>query len=77
MPTLIGYTKSEGEFNGFKYCNYILHVLNDDPPRDFVGDQTEVVKVKQSLFDTPPQIGDKLHFFYDRFRRVVEVRKED
>ena len=49
MYELLGYCRREGEYQGRKYDNYMLHCRRLDPPADHEGDCLEIIKVRSEI----------------------------
>ena len=74
-----GIKHSTGEYNGNKYDNYILYVINPDD-KYAIGMCPELVKVKSSLISeviNPDNIehliDSDINFYYDRYGKVVQL----
>lgn len=72
---VINITKSEGEFQGFKYSNMILETLSFDSALDVLRVRRE--KVKKAIFDVSNvHVGDFVSFSFDRFGNIQEIKKK-
>lgn len=74
-----GIKHSTGEYNGNKYDNYILYVINQDD-NNTIGLCPEIVKVKSSLIsevinplNIDSLIDRDINFYYDRYGKVVQI----
>lgn len=70
---LIGYCRSEGEYQGYKFSNWKLHCVEDTTSKDFVGQKVTVLKVKSDLLPEPPPLGSEIQCFYDRYGNVCSI----
>jgi hypothetical protein len=79
---VVGIQEKQGEYNGIKYHNYMLHCLKDDD--NALGQVSEVLKVKvanfKEIFGCPFSIdylnsiiGCEIRAHYDRNGNVSEI----
>lgn len=72
--TVVGIKHATGEYQGVKFDNFNLQCLRDaasDSGEE--GQICEIIKIKSSLLDEVPQIGQVVEPIYDRYGRVVRV----
>lgn len=75
---VIGIQHKKGNYNGQDYDNMVFSVTS--PANEKNGDIgliASVIKIKTSLVETVPSIGDLISPLYDRFGRVVGLSYYD
>ena len=73
---ICGIAHREGEYNGQKYNNYMLHCLrNADEGKGEIGQISEVLKVSSSVFEglVGIDVGVNVLPLYDKFGRIIDL----
>ena len=69
---VIGIQHKKGNYNGQDYDNMVFYVTSPaNADNGDIGLIASVIKIKTSLVETVPSIGDLISPLYDRFGRVV------
>lgn len=78
---IVGVGRSTGEFEGYKYDNFVVHALETD--KNVTGQRANTVKVKSDIFhrdlsavadaDMSKLLGLMVEFAYDRFGKVQSI----
>lgn len=70
--TVIGYQHKQGTYNNVDYDNFVFSCVRDaDSKKGEVGSVAVLLKVKTSLLDRVPDVGEAVSPCYDRFGHVV------
>ena len=80
---VIGVGRSSGEYEGYKYDNYVLHCV-EPGPKGWIGERTFVAKVPERVFtadvmslvdgNVDKLIGVPVDLIYNRFGKIVGVK---
>ena len=80
---VVGVGRSSGEYEGYKYDNFLLHGL-EDGGKDWVGQRAVICKVPASVFnadvspvvdaDLTKLLGAKVECMYNKYGKVISVR---
>ena len=80
---VVGVGRSSGDYEGYKYDNFVLHCTEVPDDRTFTGLRCVMVKVKASVFleqvmplvdgDVSRLLGLTISVSYDRFGKVQRV----
>lgn len=73
--TVIGYQRKTGTYNGINFDNMVFSCISPaDVKKGEVGEIATILKVKTSLLETIPEIGDTVSPVYDRFGHIIDLR---
>lgn len=72
--SVIGISRSQGDYNGIEYDNLILHCIKPaDETKGQKGQLCEIIKVKTSNVDIIPDINSFISPIYNRFGQVQSI----
>ncbi len=73
--TVIGYQHKVGTYNGVNFDNMVFSCTSPaDEKKGEVGDIACILKIKTSLLQSVPDVGDTVTPVYDRFGHIVDLR---
>lgn len=64
---------SEGEYQGHKYSNVYIGIINVDDSGALIPSRVKVKTVVLGACPVRPTVGDVVKFYYDRFGNVDEI----
>lgn len=73
--TVIGYKRSSGEYQGYKFDNLLISTIRpaaEDNPNE-CGEIAEIFKVKSSAVHGSLELGSTIRVLYNRFGKVESV----
>lgn len=71
---VIGLARRTGDYQGNAYDNMMIYCTRPaDPTKNEVGEITEAIKIKFSMYSELIQVGCDIRPIYDRFGRVVDI----
>lgn len=72
--SVIGISRSEGDYNGTHFDNTYLHCIKPaDETKGQKGQITEIIKVKTTSLDVIPAINSFIVPYYNKFGQVQAI----
>lgn len=76
---VIGIQRLEGEYQGHKYNNFVIHTISDEPA-NVSGKKTATFKVRSKDVETVIKgssleglMGKKISAYYNKYQQVVQI----
>ena len=76
---VIGIQRLEGEYQGHKYNNFVIHTISD-VPANVSGRKTATFKVRSADVETVIKgssleglIGKKIYVYFNKYQQVVQI----